>query len=495
MWGSKSGKRMERSLTLKKAVYAVMVTLFLLGMLTLRVEIQSAKAEPDTITVPDDYPTIQEAINSANPGDTIYVLNGTYHEHPKVNKPLTLVSESKESTIIDGNGENQTVIEVTASNVVISGFCIQNGSRVAGTSYAGIKVSSSACNITGNFITKTKIGIFVISQGSRITENAVKNSGQGIALYSSHEVTVEANNLSANTVGISLALSSNNMIVNNRVMNSSTGGHGITLSSDSFSNTIRVNELTGNYHGMWLSSSSDNSILENTIANNKLLGIELASSLDNTFYHNNFVNNGIQPFAPAIKHILSSQSISVWDDGYPSGGNYWHDYSNVDEKSSPTQDQDGNDGIWDNPYIINENNRDNYPSVRPYGDILIAQAGSDKTVKIRTTVDFDASGSAGNIVSYEWDFGDETTETGISPSYTYQETGTYTVTLTVKDAAGNKHTDRLTVTAVADDVLPVGASSPWISALAGGIVIVMAVAIFWKRRARTKRRKRSRKHR
>ena len=116
-------------------------------------------------------------------------------------------------------------------------------------------------------------------------------------------------------------------------------------------------------------------------------------------------------------------------------------------------------------------------------------------MKIRTTVDFDASGSAGNIVSYEWDFGDETTETGVTPSYTYQETGTYTVTLTVKDATGNNHTDRLTVTAVADDVLPVGASSPWISALAGVIVVVMAAAIFWKRRAKTKRRKRSHKHR
>ena len=116
-------------------------------------------------------------------------------------------------------------------------------------------------------------------------------------------------------------------------------------------------------------------------------------------------------------------------------------------------------------------------------------------MKVGTTVSFDASASTGNILTYEWDFGDETTETGITTSHTYHETGTYTVTLTVKDVTGNNNTDQLTVTVIADDALPVGASSPWISALAGVIVIVMVAAIFWKRKARTKRRRRPRKHR
>jgi len=116
-------------------------------------------------------------------------------------------------------------------------------------------------------------------------------------------------------------------------------------------------------------------------------------------------------------------------------------------------------------------------------------------VKVGTTVYFDASASTGNILTYEWNFGDETTGTGVTPSHTYHKTGTYTVTLTVKDVAGNNDADQLTVTVIADDILPVDASSPWISALAGVIVIVMVAAILWKRRARTKGRRRSRRNR
>jgi len=257
---------------------------------------------------------------------------------------------------VDGSGENRSVIEVTASNVVINNFTVQNSSRMAGTSYAGIKVLGHACNITGNHVTKTKMGIYVISQKSIIAENIATRNENGIALYSSSKVTVNANNMSANTVGISLALSSNNTIAGNIAANSSSGGHGITLLSNSFNNTVSSNDLINNYHGMWLSGSFNNWIVENTIANNQLLGIELAGSSNNTFYHNNFINN-------PKNIVIDGKSVSVWDDGYPSGGNYWSDYDDVDLSSGPYQNETGSDGIWDNPYVIDGNNQDNYPIV------------------------------------------------------------------------------------------------------------------------------------
>jgi len=74
---------------------------------------------------------------------------------------------------------------------------------------------------------------------------------------------------------------------------------------------------------------------------------------------------------------------NVWDDGYPSGGNYWSDYTGVDVKGGPDQDLPGSDGIGDTPYVLDTNNRDRYPLTKPYGgvhDIGIANFTTSKTV-------------------------------------------------------------------------------------------------------------------
>ncbi len=458
--------------------------------------------KPGTLYVPDDYARIQWAINNATTGDFVFIRAGTYHEHLTVNKPLTIVGEKSETTIVDGDEEPRNIIEITASNVVIQGLTAQNSSTTG--TYAGIKVSGQACLITGNFIAGTFWGIFVTSQDSRIVDNTAKGNLHGIALYSSSNTTVEKNNVTDNTVGISLASSFNNTIMRNIAANSSTGGHGIILSSGSYDNNITENDLVGNYHGMWFSSSSWNTVKNNTVANNNLLGIELADSSNSQFYNNNFINNGIPPYAPAVKHILVDEnSQNTWDNGYASGGNYWHDYTSLDEKSGPNQDQPGRDQIWDTPYIINDKNRDTYPSVTPYSNItsilpdettLTAQAGLDQTAKVNTPVHFDGSSSTGPITTHEWSFGDQTSGTGVTCSHTYSQTGAYTVVLTVRDNEGHSDTDQLTVTVTedsndSDQPLPTDTSSILISALAGLIFLALIAALLWKHTARGKRKR------
>ena len=78
------------------------VLVVLLALFLTRFKV-SVKASPGLIRVPYDYPTIQEAINHADEGDTIFVYNGTYSE-PQVTlrKPLQLIGENKSTTIIDG---------------------------------------------------------------------------------------------------------------------------------------------------------------------------------------------------------------------------------------------------------------------------------------------------------------------------------------------------------------------------------------------------------
>jgi parallel beta-helix repeat protein len=105
---------------------------------------QTVRSEPSAIVVPDDFPTIQEAINNANSGDSIFVRNGTYHEHLIVNKTVSIVGEDRTATMLDGN-HTGTVVKVTASNATISGFTIQNGE-------IGLDLNSNNNTITSNTI-------------------------------------------------------------------------------------------------------------------------------------------------------------------------------------------------------------------------------------------------------------------------------------------------------------------------------------------------------
>jgi nitrous oxidase accessory protein NosD len=97
------------------------MALLIIGMLTLAFRIQPVKAQPPTIIVPDDYPTIQAAINSANNGDTVFVRSGTYYENVVVNKTLNLIGENRNSTIVDGNNTGN-VVTLVSNNVNVCGF-------------------------------------------------------------------------------------------------------------------------------------------------------------------------------------------------------------------------------------------------------------------------------------------------------------------------------------------------------------------------------------
>lgn len=82
-------------------------------------------------------------------------------------------------------------------------------------------------------------------------------------------------------------------------------------------------------------------------------------------------------------------------------------------------------------------------------DPPVADAGPDQSAYVGDTVAFDGSGSSdpdGTIVSYDWDFGDGATGTGITTSYVYSATGTYTVTLVVTDNGGLTGSDTAVVT-------------------------------------------------
>jgi parallel beta-helix repeat protein len=97
--------------------------------------------------------------------------------------------------------------------------------------------------------------------------------------------------------------------------------------------------------------SSCNRIFENRIVGVPPFNIDKSSN--NKFFHNDFV------VGTRYEEVYLSPD-NIWDDGYPSGGNYWSNYRGVDKKSGPNQDQQGSDGIGDKPY-----SRDRYPFMKP----------------------------------------------------------------------------------------------------------------------------------
>lgn len=234
----------------------------------------NCKAENNIIYVDasgdSDFITIQEAIDSANESNTVYVYAGNYYENIVINKSIKLKGSGYGSTFIYGDKKDHT-IKILSDEVEISGLNIQN-QRV---SYSSIfLISISDCVIRNNIISK---------------------SGNGIYLINSNENIIDNNLIEKNNIGIYLSNSEINYIKSNVIKNNNANG--IFINSQSQSNTIYLNHFS-----------------------------------------NNIVNNA---------RDLSSNN---WNrNAY---GNFWDDYNDYDNN---------NDGVGDNPYIIDSNSKDLFP--------------------------------------------------------------------------------------------------------------------------------------
>jgi len=140
--------------------------------------------------------------------------------------------------------------------------------------------------------------------------------------------------------------------------------------------TIKNTSIKNYWYGIFLDYSSSNSIFGNNITANMQGGIEFYFSSDyNSIFHNNFINNAQQ--------VFSLDSVSVWDNGYPSGGNYWSDYAGTDGFRGPFQNETGSDGIGDTQYSIDSHNTDRYPLMNLWvGTRLLGDINGDRIVDI-----------------------------------------------------------------------------------------------------------------
>jgi len=363
-----------------------------------------------TIWVPDNYTTIQVAVDNANEGDTIFVRAGTYYEHVNIDKALSLVGENNRNTIIDGNYSG-TSVQVTTNNVTLKNFAIRNSEigiwlwsshnvtltdNIAANNSFGFFLSYSSDNVVsrnnvshgsrygiyfsycsnnaltdnnifsnnengihlwrsdynvfdGNFVFDNDNGIYLSkADHNTFAGNVISNNGDGSSLDECRYNTFTDNTFSSNKGnGLVLYHSSANIVSDNRFLNNS---HGIYV-GDSDNNILLDNDASNNNHGIRLDYSVNNILVGNTLTNNSY-GIFLDSSNLNKIFHNDLIDNTHHVYDDSWNFPFALPSTNIWDEGYPSGGNYWSDYDDADADW---------DGIGDTPYVIDENNQDNYP--------------------------------------------------------------------------------------------------------------------------------------
>ena len=326
------------------AALVFLLAVLLTGTLDVTLKPVFAASEPNTITVPDDYEKIQEAVDAANSGDTVVVKAGTYNEDwVSVDKSVSLVGDNHKSLFYYHSALG---FIVTANNVHISGFTVMNSEAMQG--YAVSISNSSDCVIENNLLKDNLVGISVYgsSSGNTVSGNVLENNERSIELIDSPDNTISDNNITGAMVsGISLDSSSGNTVSGNRISGLEDGMGALMLWKSS-NNVISRNVLFGG-NPMLMIDCSNNILSENFVVDNEY-GIVVGLASNNEVYSNYFIN--VTEWVMDTEVNAGAPSENRWDNG--AKGNYWSNYAGADV--------DG-DGIGDSPHVLYENNQDNYP--------------------------------------------------------------------------------------------------------------------------------------
>jgi len=292
-----------------KKIATVALLLVFSVMLFSFLDVRIAKTEANTIVVPDDYDSIQEAVDNACEGDIVFVKSGTYYGSVFINKSLSLIGEDKTKTTIVGDwGLNGTVVLVRHDAVTIRDLTMKSTSN-SGLSGRGVHL----LHVRYCHVSNCNFG----------------NNGISVWLYGASENTIEDNHMVDGTgtipysAGIKLQDSHYNSIIGNDITEYDYG-FGIVLDA-SMGNNLTGNHVSNCYDGLWVRSSSNNSITSNSVIitrniflrtdDNVMLssfGLRLHSSSNNIIASNTILDNsnGIQLTLSSYFNLVENNTIS-----------------------------------------------------------------------------------------------------------------------------------------------------------------------------------------
>jgi parallel beta-helix repeat protein len=422
--------------------------------------VNTSKAAPVIRRVPEDYPTIQAAINAANPsgGDTVLVAPGNYSEYVVVNKSVNLQGTNRQS-IITGLPSVVRVIDVKVGTI--------------GTFTGKVKISG----FTIKGITVNQKGIYVEPPLARyfaninITDNTIIGCNDAIFYSRSSKCFVTNNTMLGDQYGVRLYSSSDNVVSQNFI--NATGFYGIHFYSRSYRNNITMNTIANGKYGILLEYSNYTTMYLNTVEKNTeyalrfsytFLSLSIGNTLKNNkwgvyiwncslnqFYYNNFIDNTIQQ-----EHYAVPLTSNTWDTNPPTHmfakGNYWSDYGGVDNGIGVGrwgEPRYALDGVGDT--IIPHLGVDWYPLMFPWEPIpptkpvaIFTWDPIEPIVNLTTTFNATKSYATmvnGTILYYKWYFGAPPLIVTTVPiiTHVFTHTGNYTVVLTVVDNWGQEN--------------------------------------------------------
>ncbi len=285
------------------------------------------------------YKSITEAVNAAQPGDTITVSAGSYSENVVVTKAVTIRASSPGSTIVTAANPGNDVFSVQGANVRIEGLTVTGA-----TGASGVRViRASGCVVTG--ITAHGNDKAVYLEGAtncEVSSSNLENNGYGVYCDQSSHNTI-AKNLATAEKGGSKALgdgiymldSDDNVINQNNLSINHVFGISLWQSNG---NTISNNTILRNEDiGTRLGESNNNTVVFNIYSGNINAGIVPVSATGNQIYLNNFINQQNPIGAPEQQILHSPKQLSYTFSGATHTGymgNYYSDYKGSDSNGT-----------------------------------------------------------------------------------------------------------------------------------------------------------------